>query len=143
VDSCGAIGDASGDCLLGCLDGRCLGCTPDCTGKPCGDDGCGGSCGACADGERCFDPPGGTAVCRVGRGLDCCGDRLCKKVVDPFTRKPWTSLYDPCAQGCWKGWCLGCTWDCFDRSCGDDGCGGSCGTCPSPTTCSVAGRCGT
>jgi len=29
-----------------CVDGDC--CMPDCTGKECGDDGCGGSCGACS-----------------------------------------------------------------------------------------------
>ncbi|MDD5193465.1 MAG: hypothetical protein PHF67_02660 [Candidatus Nanoarchaeia archaeon] len=28
-------------------------CTPDCTGKVCGDDGCGGSCGSCDDGIAC------------------------------------------------------------------------------------------
>ena len=29
-------------------------CTPDCTDKTCGDDGCGGSCGTCAPGEICY-----------------------------------------------------------------------------------------
>ena len=29
------------------------GCTPDCEGKECGDDGCGGSCGSCDIGEFC------------------------------------------------------------------------------------------
>ena len=28
-------------------------CTPDCTDKTCGDDGCGGICGVCGDGEGC------------------------------------------------------------------------------------------
>jgi hypothetical protein len=28
-------------------------CTPSCEGRECGDDGCGGSCGACAVGSRC------------------------------------------------------------------------------------------
>lgn len=28
-------------------------CTPSCSGKACGDDGCGGSCGACAAGQSC------------------------------------------------------------------------------------------
>jgi len=36
--------------------GRCQGvCTPDCTGRQCGDDGCGGSCGTCAYDEWCND----------------------------------------------------------------------------------------
>jgi len=30
-------------------------CTPDCAGKVCGDDGCGGSCGTCAAEESCVD----------------------------------------------------------------------------------------
>lgn len=34
-------------------------CTPDCTGKECGDDGCGGSCGICPSGENCVS---GTCV---------------------------------------------------------------------------------
>ena len=29
------------------------GCTPACVGKSCGDDGCGGSCGTCPDGDTC------------------------------------------------------------------------------------------
>ena len=45
------------------FDGTCAsvgGCTPDCTGKACGGDGCGGTCGACASGQSCkFD---GTCV---------------------------------------------------------------------------------
>ncbi|MEZ4269593.1 MAG: hypothetical protein R3F39_24810 [Myxococcota bacterium] len=31
----------------------CVECVPDCTGKACGDDGCGGSCGACDGGASC------------------------------------------------------------------------------------------
>lgn len=33
-------------------------CTPDCEGRPCGDDGCGGTCGSCASGESCVVSPG-------------------------------------------------------------------------------------
>lgn len=32
-----------------------MGCQPDCAGKTCGDDGCGGSCGACEDWQACLD----------------------------------------------------------------------------------------
>lgn len=35
----------------------------------------------------------------------------------------------------------GCTPDCSGKECGDDGCGGSCGTCESDETCSSAGKC--
>ncbi len=31
-------------------------CIPDCAGKSCGDDLCGGTCGACGDGEQCTGP---------------------------------------------------------------------------------------
>jgi len=40
-------------CSEGCRDGVCLGCTPDCNGRECGFDGCGGTCGVCSDGEHC------------------------------------------------------------------------------------------
>ena len=30
-------------------------CVPDCSGKNCGDDGCGGSCGSCPSGQTCSD----------------------------------------------------------------------------------------
>lgn len=33
--------------------GASCNCTPQCSGKTCGDDGCGGSCGNCANGESC------------------------------------------------------------------------------------------
>ena len=34
-----------------------------------------------------------------------------------------------------------CTPTCGGKSCGDDGCGGSCGTCVSPAVCSSSGQC--
>lgn len=41
------VGDSSGqsDTLVSCV--------PSCQGKLCGDDGCGGSCGGCSDGQFC------------------------------------------------------------------------------------------
>ncbi len=33
-----------------CVDGSCIDCTPTCEGKVCGPDGCGDTCGACAEG---------------------------------------------------------------------------------------------
>ncbi len=40
-----------------CADGACneVKCTPDCTDKVCGSDGCGGTCGSCESNERCSD----------------------------------------------------------------------------------------
>ena len=43
------------------------GCTPSCSGKHCGDDGCGGSCGTCQNFQSCVDQ-----LC-VSDGLDCSG----------------------------------------------------------------------
>jgi formylglycine-generating enzyme required for sulfatase activity len=36
-----------------CAAGLCTTCAPNCAGKDCGDDGCGGSCGTCEDGLIC------------------------------------------------------------------------------------------
>ena len=36
-------------------------CLPDCDGQECGDDGCGGSCSTCAEGDECVE---GTCVCQ-------------------------------------------------------------------------------
>jgi len=39
-----------------CENGACVPvCTPDCAGKECGDDGCGGTCGSCDSGYYCDD----------------------------------------------------------------------------------------
>lgn len=43
-----------------CVDGACVNCKPDCGSKECGDDGCGGSCGACLP----------EAVCEAGQCVD-------------------------------------------------------------------------
>jgi hypothetical protein len=45
-------------------------CQPDCTGRQCGDNGCGDSCGACSDGilcdaGQCVVPPGGVVTGRL------------------------------------------------------------------------------
>ncbi len=48
-------------------------CTPSCAGKNCGDDGCGGSCGECSEGEFC-DPEAGLCsnpVCTPSDALSC------------------------------------------------------------------------
>ena len=62
-----------------CFGGYC-GCVPDCTGRECGDNGCGGSCGSCADGQcngLSWTPPqtcsGSTCV---GAGTTSCNDGL-------------------------------------------------------------------
>jgi hypothetical protein len=68
------------------------GCTPACRGvpAPCGDDGCGGSCGECRGGDRCVDGLCDdcgevTEVCcgsdtRCAEGLSCSTGDLCVTV---------------------------------------------------------------
>ena len=42
--------------------GTCVGCTPNCSGKECGSNGCSGSCGNCLSGEICSSDGTCTAV---------------------------------------------------------------------------------
>ena len=104
--------------LLAQADGP-IGCQPDCEGKECGDDGCGGSCGECGSGE----------TCKSGQCVEItptCGDGICDPGED----------FDNCPSDC------ECQPDCEGKECGDDGCGGSCGECGSGETC-VDGKCQT
>ena len=57
------------DALFEVRAGEC-GCTPRCSGKTCGDDGCGGTCGTCAAGTRCSSA--GTCACTPS-----CSNRVC------------------------------------------------------------------
>lgn len=60
------ITDETYYCPNGCVNGACVNstiCIPNCTGKQCGDDGCGGRCGQCYDPtlcsfDRCISPIG-------------------------------------------------------------------------------------
>lgn len=51
-DSCGVKGALAETCACGCTGDACN-CCPNCNGKICGDDGCGGSCGTCVTGNTC------------------------------------------------------------------------------------------
>lgn len=89
-------------------------CTPDCAGKECGPDYCGGFCGSCAAGRTC-DYDSGQCICAAnGCGWEC-GD--C-----------------PASQICQAGQCV-CMPNCDGRQCGSDDCGGSCGVCPAGSVC--------
>ena len=113
--------------------GSCGSCTPDCTGRECGGDGCGGSCGTCPEGLSC--DTSGTCVC---------SDTLCDGAcVDTNTDE---SNCGSCGHGCAPSeFCAGgvcqCLPDCTGRECGDNGCGGLCGSCPAERTCDVSGTC--
>ena len=106
-------------------------CTPNCTGKDCGDDGCGGSCGKCPDGSTCQAGKCSQNPCTPSCGSKECGDDGCG------------GSCGTCPGGwfCDSGHCnTACSPACTGKECGDDGCGGTCGTCPAGKKC-VAGKC--
>ena len=87
----------------GCDEGVCT-CHPDCAGKKCGPDGCGGECGHCLENEFCLTD--GTCMCVVECVQTCC----------------------PEGQVCTaEGSC--CVPQCEGKQCGPDNCGGACGDC--------------
>ena len=91
-------------------------CVPDCQGKECGADGCGGTCGDCGEFGAC--KADNTCLCEYQKCQgSCCGD----------------------GEACLNSGC--CQPDCEAKQCGDDGCGGSCGECEALQACGEAGLC--
>ena len=125
---CGTAGtpDPSGMNSLACTGGTC---TPNCAGKQCGNDGCGGSCGQCAMGMYC---DGNSFTCLNGSCTPNCAGKQCGG--------------DGCGGTCGQcgpgemcdttdGTCFSdqpCTPTCGDAQCGNDSCGNfnGCGSCP-------------
>jgi formylglycine-generating enzyme required for sulfatase activity len=104
-----------------CVDDVCV-CQPDCTGKECGDDGCGGACGTCVGETTCHD-----GVCKPGPCTpDCTGSECGSDGCESTCGSCETDQY------CDKGTCK---LKCGDGQC-DDGedkcnCPGDCtGGCP-------------
>jgi hypothetical protein len=162
----------------------CTPCVPDCTGKECGSDGCGGLCGACPGFLYCMS---GEGLCVNADPPQCdgkqCGDDSMGGVCG-FCDEGWFCDKAHCMPGaggcagipegglCMSGWkveCVDgepshtackfggcvedgetgvvqcaevpCLPDCFGRTCGDDGCGGSCGTCSQDELCGPLSVC--
>ena len=69
-------GEICGTCSAGkkCLGGECV-CSPSCTDKQCGSDGCGGSCGTCMPPASCAGD--GKCVCTPDCTGKQCGDNGC------------------------------------------------------------------
>ena len=106
-------------------------CTPACEGKACGDDGCGGSCGTCDEGEACTGEGTCASVCIPDCSAATCGDDGCGGSCGECGAD----------ETCTEGACVAnCTPMCDGMSCGDDGCGGSCGSCSDDESC-VDGEC--
>ncbi len=145
-------------------------CIPACTGRECGDDGCGKTCGACpaaapvcSDGTcvaKCTPDCGGKECGDDGCGKTCgtcpaaapvCSDGACvtkcapdctgKECGDDGCGKPCGTC-PSAAPVCSDGTCVTkCTPNCTDKECGDDGCGKTCGTCPSAAPVCAEGTC--
>ncbi len=121
-----------------CVNGKCI-CQPQCAGKQCGDDGCGGTCGKCVPGFSCTAGTC-TADCQnecAPEGIISCfgnGFRTCGK-FDDDSCLDWGLLVS-CKSGetCVNGKCV-CQPQCAGKQCGDDGCGGTCGNCGAPLSC--------
>jgi len=61
-----------------CSGGECVDCEPQCEGKQCGDDGCGGQCGDCDDGDICTVDQCSNDACLHFEQDGCCsGDWEC------------------------------------------------------------------
>ncbi len=96
--------------------GTCAACVPDCAGKSCGDDGCGGTCGACTS-----EP---NTACHQGQ------------CVDPCVPSPIACLVSVCGDD-------GCGGSCGSCPDGSECTSGACEAVvvpPAPSSC--VGRCG-
>ncbi|GMV39466.1 MAG: hypothetical protein AMXMBFR64_11820 [Myxococcales bacterium] len=153
----GGPGDVSGDSVA--PDDTATGgdatdggpCVPDCTAADCGPDGCGGSCGACDDGDPCTtDQCAGGACSHQAVGCDdgdpcttdqCAGGACSHQVVSCDDGDPCTA--DQCAGGA----CGFQPVSCDDGDpCTIDSCkpGAGCASVAAPgcPACSGAGDCG-
>jgi hypothetical protein len=113
----------------------CEGCEPDCAGRTCGPNGCGGICGTCAGETTC----NGSGVCACAGGLTNCSG-LCRDINTDTANCGGCGVTCAAGEVCSAGDCQ-CVPACAGRVCGDDGCGGVCGTCTGGTTCDGAGQC--
>ena len=106
-------------------------CEPDCTNKECGDDGCGASCGKCAEGESCKDGSCQAGPCEPDCAGAECGDDGCGGSCGQCPGG-WKCQMGHCATECQP--------NCANKECGDDGCDGLCGSCSVGESC-VDGAC--
>ena len=112
-----------------CVNNACE-CVPDCDGRECGSDGCGGQCPpGCEDPYACNDD--GECVCVPNCAGRECGDDGCGGSCGTC----------PPDEGCVDGRCV-CVPDCTGLECGPDpNCGESCGTCGANERCDDDGQC--
>jgi hypothetical protein len=125
--ACVAAGDCCSDACSAC--GACR-CKPDCSGRACGPDGCGGRCGDCAPDQACA---GGACVDDACAGVRCdacsaCADGRCVALAEGAACEDG----DPCTvrDTCRAGKCSGVALDCDDGfACTIDRCDAQSGEC--------------
>ena len=125
-------------------------CAPNCQGRQCGPDGCGneGTCGECLPGQTCST----NGKCQ---GKPTCSQETCPTgCCDKNGNCQPGNTEQACGTGgqacvncpgsqtsCQNGQCR-CSPQCQGKDCGPDGCGGSCGICPSGQVCNgQSGQC--
>lgn len=144
-DGCGG---SCGDCAelnAVCTDHICE-CVSSCEGLTCGDDGCGGSCGACDAGTVCQNGScWAESPCEGIPEIGLCEDDVLYRCVDEaIVQTDCRASSQVCefVAAAGNNACVTvCVPTCGDRVCGDDGCGGSCGTCDKGTACDGDGQC--
>lgn len=110
---CGASDGCGGTChVAGCGNSTCV---PNCHNRACGDDGCGGSCGQCAEHFVCLE----TGQC------DCIPDCDGKQCGPDGCGGSCGDCSDTSEGHCFNGQCY-CDDSCADIECGYNQCGRSC-----------------
>lgn len=152
-----------------CVSGSC--CTPNCENRSCGDDGCGGSCGTCPEGQTCLEESGTCQECTeetkdafcarmaqagkvCGEIVDknnCTGERRSESCGDCPEGKVCTAestCADSCVPETREAFCARLAED--GRVCGEvvelDNCTGyrrseNCGSCPEGQECTQINTC--
>jgi hypothetical protein len=134
VSGCCVADGGPATCCELCNDGGCT-CTPQCSGKSCGDDGCGGTCGSCGMGEFCSSGKCVTTTvdfCADGDGQQCTDGSYCS----PSSTCDCSTC--PCTCTCGPGYvgvdCSGIRCSAANSTCASDWhcvpcstwCGGTC-----------------
>ena len=122
-------------------------CEPSCSGRSCGDDGCGDTCGTCDEGFSCVEGDDASASCVASAGETSStsgGDEAGAEHCAPTCEETGDECGERCGERCGEcsegticesGRCV-CTPQCAGKVCGaDDGCGGVCAPCPRVTNC--------
>ena len=111
-------------------------CVPDCEGKECGNDGCGGACGTC---PAWFECQGGICVCVSNCAGKNCGPDGCGGLCGLCAYGQVCTIGGQCQNDICN---LNCVMlDGGFKQCGPDGCGGYCGFCMGSSLCGADGLC--